>query len=104
MRSIVLVTGAAGFIGFHLSQKLCQAGFTVLGIDNLNDYYDVKLKESRLKILESESNFIFDKLDLVDYKGLTNLFGKYSAIRRSPLILKRFPNPDAQGEKHNIPL
>ena len=78
MRSIVLVTGAAGFIGFHLSQKLCQAGFTVLGIDNLNDYYDVKLKESRLKILESESNFIFDKLDLVDYKGLTNLFGKYS--------------------------
>src|SRR6187455_674751 len=78
MRSIVLVTGAAGFIGFHLSQKLCRAGFTVLGIDNLNDYYDVKLKEARLKILESESNFIFDKLDLVDYKALTNVFGKYS--------------------------
>ena len=78
MRSIVLVTGAAGFIGFHLSQKLCRAGFTVLGIDNLNDYYDVKLKEARLKILASESNFIFDKLDLVDYKALTNVFGKYS--------------------------
>src|SRR3989337_604451 len=76
--SIVLITGAAGFIGFHLSQKLCREGFTVLGIDNLNDYYDVRLKESRLEVLKVLPNFIFEKNDLVDYKGLTDLFEKYS--------------------------
>ena len=53
----VLVTGAGGFIGFHHSKKLCEQGYNVIGIDNLNDYYDVKLKESRLKILESDSIF-----------------------------------------------
>src|SRR5688572_7584664 len=73
----VLVTGAAGFIGFHLSQKLCHAGFTVLGIDNLNDYYDVSLKESRLKILKVLPNFTFSKIDLVDYDGLNDLFKRY---------------------------
>jgi UDP-glucuronate 4-epimerase len=73
----VLVTGAAGFIGFHLSQKLCHAGFTVLGIDNLNDYYDVGLKESRLKILKVLPNFTFSKIDLVDYDGLNDLFKRY---------------------------
>jgi UDP-glucuronate 4-epimerase len=80
MRSnpIVLVTGAAGFIGFHLSLKLCRSGFTILGIDNLNDYYDVGLKDSRLKILKNEPNFIFEKTDLADYKSIKNLFDKYS--------------------------
>lgn len=74
----VLITGAAGFIGFHLSLKLCRAGFTVLGIDNLNDYYDVGLKESRLKILNSEPGFIFEKIDLVDYNSLNDLLKKYT--------------------------
>jgi UDP-glucuronate 4-epimerase len=53
---MILVTGCAGFIGFHLSFALCKAGFSVIGIDNLNDYYSIELKQSRLKILEE--NFI----------------------------------------------
>ena len=51
MKKKIFVTGAAGFIGFHLSQKLCDNGFDVVGLDNLNNYYDVKLKEDRLKYL-----------------------------------------------------
>jgi UDP-glucuronate 4-epimerase len=74
----VLVTGAAGFIGFHLSKKLCNAGYTVIGIDNLNNYYDVNLKESRLKILKALPNFLYHKIDLVDYKSLDSLFSQNS--------------------------
>lgn len=74
----ILITGAAGFIGFHLSQKLCSAGYTVLGIDNLNDYYDVTLKEARLKILKTLPNFIFEKIELVDYKSLDSLFSRHA--------------------------
>ena len=48
----ILVTGAAGFVGFHLTKKLCERGDNVIGIDNLNDYYDVKIKEARLRVLE----------------------------------------------------
>lgn len=74
----ILVTGAAGFIGFHLSKRLCTSGYSVLGIDNLNEYYDINLKKSRLKILEQHSNFTFKQIDLIDYKGLLQLFEKYS--------------------------
>ena len=74
----VLITGAAGFIGFHLANKLCDLGYTVLGIDNLNHYYDIKLKESRLKILRERANFTFNNCDLVDYKGLEELFKSHS--------------------------
>jgi UDP-glucuronate 4-epimerase len=73
-----LVTGAAGFIGFHLSQKLCHSGYKVVGIDNLNDYYDVTLKKSRLDILTVHSNFSFHKCDLTDKNSLDKLFGQYS--------------------------
>lgn len=74
----VLVTGAAGFIGYHLSKRLCAAGYEVLGIDNLNDYYDVNLKKSRLGLLEQRPGFTFRQVDLVDYKGLLNLFDEFS--------------------------
>ena len=74
----VLITGAAGFIGFHLSKKLCDSGYNVVGIDNLNDYYDVRIKESRLAILKTKPEFSFEKIDLVDYKGLQDLFSKHS--------------------------
>ena len=70
----VLVTGAAGFIGFHTSRILLERGDAVVGLDNLNDYYDVSLKLARLKVLESQANFRFVKLDLADRPGMAALF------------------------------
>lgn len=70
----VLVTGAAGFIGFHLSKKLIEAGFSVVGLDNVNPYYEVSLKEARLNILNGLEGFEFVKLDLADKVGLDDLF------------------------------
>lgn len=70
-----LVTGAAGFIGSHVSKRLLDAGHEVVGIDNLNDYYDPNLKLARLELLKSES-FTFHKLDLADREGMANLFAE----------------------------
>ncbi|MEN4976796.1 NAD-dependent epimerase [Erwinia billingiae] len=69
-----LVTGAAGFIGFHVAERLLSAGHQVVGIDNLNDYYDVNLKLARLKLLEPQAQFTFIKLDLADREGIAQLF------------------------------
>ncbi len=62
----ILITGCAGFIGFHLSELLLKKGYRVIGVDNLNDYYSVKLKSSRIKILEKEDKFIFYQNNLSD--------------------------------------
>ena len=70
----VLVTGAAGFIGYHLCQRLLAQGDRVVGIDSLNDYYDVSLKRARLKLLEGHRNFSFRQLDLMDRDGIEELF------------------------------
>lgn len=70
----MLVTGAAGFIGFHLSRRLLEDGFSVVGIDNMNDYYEVSLKESRLEVLKQTEDFKFNKLSLEDKTGLNQLF------------------------------
>jgi len=70
----ILITGAAGFIGFHLSIKLCKLGYAVTGIDNLNDYYDVTLKHSRLNQLKQLPDFTFQQLDLTNKKGIDALF------------------------------
>lgn len=70
----ILVTGAAGFIGYHVSRRLLERGDTVAALDNLNDYYDVGLKKARLKQLEASPNFRFVKLDLADREGVNELF------------------------------
>jgi len=70
---MILVTGAAGFIGYHVCQQLLSRGDTVLAVDNLNDYYDVSLKLARLKQLEGKASFEFHKLDLCDTEGLDRL-------------------------------
>ncbi|ODA68692.1 UDP-glucose 4-epimerase [Methyloligella halotolerans] len=72
----ILVTGAAGFIGFHTAKLLLARGDEVVGLDNLNDYYDVSLKEARLAQLEGEPGFTFHKLDLADRQGMATLFSE----------------------------
>jgi UDP-glucuronate 4-epimerase len=73
----VLVTGAAGFIGFHVARRLLSAGREVVGLDVVNDYYDPKLKEARLEILKRDPNFSFVKLDLANRAATSLLFAQH---------------------------
>ncbi len=73
-----LVTGGAGFIGFHLSKSLLEKGAGVVGFDNLNDYYDVRLKEDRLSLLKEHENYTFIKGDLGDKSDVFRLFQEYA--------------------------
>lgn len=75
---IILVTGGAGFIGYHLSKQLLEYDCTVIGYDNLNDYYEVQLKHDRLKDLEGREGYTFIKGDLADKETLGKLFQEYS--------------------------
>ncbi|MEE9437053.1 MAG: NAD-dependent epimerase [Candidatus Adiutricales bacterium] len=77
----ILVTGAAGFIGFHLSKRLLEEGHSVTGLDNLSEYYDIRLKRDRLKLLDSKGEFLFVKLDLADRAGMESLFSENSFER-----------------------
>jgi len=70
----ILVTGAAGFIGFHLSRRFLMAGHSVIGVDNLNNYYDVNLKEARLRLLEDNDDFHFIRMDIADREDMASLF------------------------------
>ena len=74
----ILVTGAAGFIGFHLTQRLLSRGERVVGIDNLNDYYDVSLKQARLDLLDNEADFSFYQLELANKTGIEKLFQEHN--------------------------
>ncbi|QSR89462.1 NAD-dependent epimerase/dehydratase family protein [Methylacidiphilum caldifontis] len=74
MTKKILISGAAGFLGFSTSKRLLEEGFKVLGIDNLNPYYSVRLKEARLKILSSYTEFLFEKVDLIDKMRIEALF------------------------------
>ena len=76
MREPILVTGAAGFIGFHLARRLLADGWTVHGLDNLNNYYDPRLKEARLGELRTSANFHFEKCDLADRSAVAAVFAK----------------------------
>jgi UDP-glucuronate 4-epimerase len=71
-----LVTGVAGFIGFHLARRLLKDGYQVVGLDNINPYYDIALKEARLEALKGQPNFIFIKMDLADRKQMGGLFAQ----------------------------
>ena len=77
----ILVTGSAGFIGFHLSGKLLDLGYRVVGIDNLNPYYDVGLKKARVDLLNPHENFRFIKGDIQDLPTLQQVFGEHQITR-----------------------
>lgn len=77
----ILVTGAAGFIGYHLADQLLKRGDIVVGLDNLNDYYDVNLKLARVELLQKHKGFHFEKLDLADVEPLEKLFREHSFDR-----------------------
>ena len=79
-KKIILITGAAGFIGFFLSKRILEENKdnVVIGYDNLNDYYDVRLKNERLQLLDKFDNFVFIRGDLRDRKKIKEIFEKYS--------------------------
>ena len=82
-KEIILITGAAGFIGFHICKKLLNESYEVIGLDNFNNYYDVELKKSRIKQLEiisksKNTDFISIKCDLIESKKLKNIFKEYN--------------------------
>jgi len=79
----ILVTGAAGFIGFHVARRLLVQGRNVVGLDNLNSYYDPALKEARLNVLREDSRFSFVHLDLSDRAAIKSLFAQY----RFPIVI-----------------
>jgi UDP-glucuronate 4-epimerase len=91
----ILVTGAAGFIGFHVARRLCEQGGTVIGLDNLNAYYDPNIKQARLDQLRRFPRFGFDKLDLVDRAGMAKLF----AAHRFPAVVHLAAQP---GVRHSL--
>lgn len=76
-KQVVAVTGSAGFIGFHLSKRLLEMGYQVIGIDNLNDYYDPNLKKARLAILQDLPGFLFYQVNIHDLPPLRNVFGEH---------------------------
>ncbi|PKH26861.1 protein CapI [Enterobacterales bacterium CwR94] len=76
-----LVTGAAGFIGIHVTQRLLAAGHQVIGLDSLNDYYDVNLKQARLNLVNSHPDFLFVKVDLADKDAIAALFAEHKFQR-----------------------
>ncbi len=101
----ILVTGAAGFIGFHTSRQLLEAGLEVIGLDNCNDYYDVQLKRDRLSLLNEYDRFSFTETDLADRGGMTALFAAHEFDRVIHLAAQAgvrysIENPHAYAESN----
>lgn len=101
----IIITGAAGFIGFHLSKRLCGMNRTVLGIDNLNDYYDVQLKYDRLKELQGVDSFRFEKSNIADTASLNRLFFDFNPdavvnLAAQAGVRYSMDNPAAYGESN----
>jgi UDP-glucuronate 4-epimerase len=102
---VVLVTGSAGFIGFHLSQKLLDQNYTVIGLDNLNDYYDVALKEARLSVLKRHPLFTFVKGNLHDSVFIAKTFSDFKFdyvvnLAAQAGLRYSLQNPDAYVESN----
>src|SRR5215208_5888668 len=96
----VLVTGTAGFIGFHFAKRLLDVGIPVVGVDIVNDYYDVTLKEARLAQLAPHSGHSFHRLDLADAKECARLFEELQPTRvvhlaAQPGVRYSLENPNA---------
>jgi UDP-glucuronate 4-epimerase len=103
----VLVTGAAGFIGYHTVKRLCLQGLEVIGLDNLNDYYSVALKRARLEQLSALQGFHFQKMDIVDKPALMGLFNEYRFTEVVHLAAQagvRYSqhNPDAYAQSNLV--
>jgi UDP-glucuronate 4-epimerase len=101
----LLVTGAAGFIGFHTVRRLCRQGLEVVGIDNLNHYYDVTLKQARLRMLRTMDNFHFYPIDIVDKSALVGLFQRYNFdhvihLAAQAGVRYSLDNPDAYAQSN----
>ena len=88
----VLVTGAAGFIGYHLSAYLLKNSYNVIGIDNLNNYYDISLKEARINRLKDVSGFLFRKVDIIDKEKVDSLFDEFGIDYVSEVLKKCIRN------------
>jgi UDP-glucuronate 4-epimerase len=106
-RMRILVTGAAGFIGMHVSKRLLEQGARVTGVDNMSDYYDVRLKEDRLKQLTGYANFRFIKLDLADQVATAQLFmeGEFDRVinlAAQPGVRYSLKNPHAYAHSNLV--
>jgi len=103
----ILITGAAGFIGYHLSRRLIEQGGQVCGLDNMNDYYDVHLKQDRLKLLNGQSNFTFIAADISDRKLMSEIFTSYKFdivvnLAAQPGVRYSIKNPYAYVETNIV--
>ncbi|HTI87038.1 MAG TPA: NAD-dependent epimerase/dehydratase family protein [Alphaproteobacteria bacterium] len=103
----VLVTGAAGFIGFHVSQALLARGESVVGVDNFNDYYDVKLKDARVAQLRSQPRFVIERIDIADSKALADVTVRHAITRIVHLAAQAgvrysLKNPQAYAESNLV--
>ena len=92
----VLLTGTAGFIGYQTAYALLSKGYHVIGLDNMNDYYDVRLKEYRLNTLKESKTFTFFEIDIEDYKKLQELFKEHMFDGVIKVIMLVFNNKLAQ--------